>query len=187
MKSLATSRSVEGARRPLLSLIYSVKQTSPGPPLPKALIVAAFPMPTPAGNVLRPLLQTWLSVDDIPRQMQFSTRSRPRSTSPLRRRSPDDGHRAARTAGHGGLFNRAPWVVSVDDHVSRWSMVMTLALDWGDGGAPAKSDGDAAAAAVTARPATCWALAVTAAGTARFTVAQGLSAMPTRVAATAPD
>ncbi|CKN69704.1 prephenate dehydrogenase [Mycobacterium tuberculosis] len=71
------------------------------------------------------------------------------------------------TAGHGGLFNRAPWVVSVDDHVDPtvWSMVMTLALDCGAMVVPAKSDEhDAAAAAVSHLPhLLAEALAVTAA------------------------
>ena len=58
-------------------------------------------------------------------------------------------------AGHAGLFTRAPWVVSVDDHVDPavWSMVMTLALDCGAVVVPAKSDEhDAAAAAISHLP-----------------------------------
>ncbi len=96
------------------------------------------------------------------------------------------------TAGHGGLFNRAPWVVSVDDHVDPtvWSMVMTLALDCGAMVVPAKSDEhDAAAAAVSHLPhLLAEALAVTAAEVPlAFALAAGSFRDATRVAATAPD
>ncbi|OBK17147.1 prephenate dehydrogenase [Mycobacterium asiaticum] len=95
-------------------------------------------------------------------------------------------------AGHGGLFNRAPWVVSVDDHVDPhvWSMVMTLALDCGAVVVPAKSDEhDAAAAAISHLPhLLAEALAVTAAEVPlAFALAAGSFRDATRVAGTAPD
>lgn len=96
------------------------------------------------------------------------------------------------TAGHAGLFNRAPWVVSVDDHVDPqvWSMVMTLALDCGAVVVPAKSDEhDAAAAAISHLPhLLAEALAVTAAEVPlAFALAAGSFRDATRVAGTAPD
>jgi prephenate dehydrogenase len=95
-------------------------------------------------------------------------------------------------AGHGGLFNRAPWVVSVDDHVDPkvWSMVMTLALDCGAVVVPAKSDEhDAAAAAISHLPhLLAEALALTAAEVPlAFALAAGSFRDATRVAGTAPD
>jgi prephenate dehydrogenase len=95
-------------------------------------------------------------------------------------------------SGHGGLFNRAPWVVSVDDHVDPavWSMVMTLALDCGAVVVPAKSDEhDAAAAAISHLPhLLAEALAVTAAEVPlAFALAAGSFRDGTRVAGTAPD
>jgi prephenate dehydrogenase len=95
-------------------------------------------------------------------------------------------------AGHGGLFNRAPWVVSVDDHVDPavWSMVVTLALDCGAVVVPAKSDEhDAAAAAISHLPhLLAEALAVTAAEVPlAFALAAGSFRDATRVAGTAPD
>lgn len=95
-------------------------------------------------------------------------------------------------AGHGGLFNRAPWVISVDDHVDPavWSMVMTLALDCGAMVVPAKSDEhDAAAAAISHLPhLLAEALAVTAAEVPlAFALAAGSFRDATRVAGTAPD
>ena len=94
-------------------------------------------------------------------------------------------------AGHGGLFTRAPWVVSVDDHVDPavWSMVMTLALDCGAVVVPARSDEhDAAAAAISHLPhLLAEALAVTAAEVPlAFALAAGSFRDGTRVAATAP-
>jgi prephenate dehydrogenase len=96
------------------------------------------------------------------------------------------------TAGHGGLFNRAPWVVSVDEHVDPlvWSMVMTLALDCGAVVVPAKSDEhDAAAAAISHLPhLLAEALAVTAAEVPlAFALAAGSFRDATRVAGTAPE
>lgn len=96
------------------------------------------------------------------------------------------------TAGHGGLFTRAPWVVSVDDHVDPevWSMVMTLALDCGAVVVPAKSDEhDAAAASISHLPhVLAEALAVTAAEVPlAFALAAGSFRDGTRVAATAPN
>ncbi len=95
-------------------------------------------------------------------------------------------------SGHGGLFNRAPWVVSVDDHVDPavWSMVMTLALDCGAMVVPAKSDEhDAAAAAISHLPhLLAEALAVTAAEIPlAFALAAGSFRDATRVSGTAPD
>ncbi|WP_036362619.1 prephenate dehydrogenase [Mycobacterium asiaticum] len=95
-------------------------------------------------------------------------------------------------AGHGGLFNRAPWVVSVDDHVDPevWSMVMTLALDCGAVVVPARSDEhDAAAAAISHLPhLLAEALAVTAAEVPlAFALAAGSFRDATRVAGTAPE
>ncbi|QLL10517.1 prephenate dehydrogenase [Mycobacterium vicinigordonae] len=96
------------------------------------------------------------------------------------------------TAGHGGLFNRAPWVVSVDDHVDPevWSMVTALALDCGAHVVPAKSDEhDAAAAAISHLPhLLAEALAVTASEVPlAFALAAGSFRDATRVAGTAPD
>lgn len=95
-------------------------------------------------------------------------------------------------AGHGGLFNRAPWVISVDDHVDPaiWSTVLTLALDCGAVVVPAKSDEhDAAAAAISHLPhLLAEALAVTAAEVPlAFALAAGSFRDATRVAGTAPD
>ena len=95
-------------------------------------------------------------------------------------------------AGHAGLFTRAPWVVSVDDHVDPvvWSMVMTLALDCGAVVVPAKSDEhDAAAAAISHLPhLLAEALAVTAGEVPlAFALAAGSFRDATRVAGTAPD
>lgn len=95
-------------------------------------------------------------------------------------------------ASHGGLFNRAPWVISVDDHVDPdvWAMVMTLALDCGAVVVPAKSDEhDAAAAAISHLPhLLAEALAVTAAEVPlAFALAAGSFRDATRVAGTAPD
>ncbi|CAC31989.1 possible prephenate dehydrogenase [Mycobacterium leprae] len=95
-------------------------------------------------------------------------------------------------AGHGGLFNRTSWVLSVDDHVDPavWSMVMTLALDCGALVLPAKSDEhDAAAAAISHMPhLLAEALAVAAAEVPlAFAVAAGSFRDATRVAGTAPD
>ena len=95
-------------------------------------------------------------------------------------------------AGYAGLFTRAPWVVSVDDHVDPrvWSMVMTLALDCGALVVPAKSDEhDAAAAAISHLPhLLAEALAVTAGDVPlAFALAAGSFRDGTRVAGTAPD
>lgn len=96
------------------------------------------------------------------------------------------------TAGHGGLFNRAPWVVSVDDHVDPrvWSMVVQLALDCAAHVVPAKSDEhDAAASAISHLPhLLAEALAITAAEVPlAFALAAGSFRDATRVAGTAPD
>ena len=95
-------------------------------------------------------------------------------------------------AGYAGLFTRAPWVVSLDDHVDPtvWAMVMTLALDCGALVVPAKSDEhDAAAAAISHLPhLLAEALAVTAGEVPlAFALAAGSFRDGTRVAGTAPD
>ncbi|OBF55734.1 prephenate dehydrogenase [Mycobacterium sp. 852002-50816_SCH5313054-b] len=95
-------------------------------------------------------------------------------------------------AGYAGLFTRAPWVVSVDDHVDPriWSMVMKLALDCGALVVPAKSDEhDAAAAAISHLPhLLAEALAVTAGEVPlAFALAAGSFRDATRVAGTAPE
>jgi prephenate dehydrogenase len=96
------------------------------------------------------------------------------------------------TAGHGGLFTRAPWVVSVDDHVDPtvWSMVVTLALDCGAVVVPARSgEHDAAAAAISHLPhLLAESLAITAAEVPlAFALAANSFRDATRVAGTAPD
>lgn len=96
------------------------------------------------------------------------------------------------SAGHAGLFTRAPWVISVDDHVDPgvWSMVMTLALDCGGIVVPARSDEhDAAAAAISHLPhLLAEALAIVAGEVPlAFALAAGSFRDGTRVAATAPD
>ncbi|MGO9381807.1 MAG: prephenate dehydrogenase [Mycobacterium sp.] len=95
-------------------------------------------------------------------------------------------------AGYAGLFARAPWVVSVDDHVDPlvWSMVMTFALDCGALVIPARSDEhDAAAAAISHLPhLLAEALAVIAGEVPlAFGLAAGSFRDATRVAGTAPD
>ncbi|MGF2946527.1 prephenate dehydrogenase [Mycobacterium sp. Lab-001] len=95
-------------------------------------------------------------------------------------------------AGDAGLFTRAPWVVSVDDHVDPgvWSMVTALALDCGALVVPARSDEhDAAAAAISHLPhLLAEALAVTAGEVPlAFALAAGSFRDGTRVAGTAPD
>jgi prephenate dehydrogenase len=94
-------------------------------------------------------------------------------------------------AGYAGLFTRAPWVVSVDDHVDPqvWSMVMRLALDCGALVVPAKSDEhDAAAAVISHLPhLLAEALAVIAGEVPlAFGLAAGSFRDGTRVAGTAP-
>ena len=95
-------------------------------------------------------------------------------------------------AGHDRLFQGAPWVISVDDHVDPgvWSMVMELALDCGSVLVPARSeDHDAAAAAISHLPhLLAEALAVTASEVPlAFALAAGSFRDGTRVAASAPD
>jgi prephenate dehydrogenase len=94
-------------------------------------------------------------------------------------------------AGYAGLFTRAPWVVSVDDHVDPqvWSMVTRLALDCGALVVPAKSDEhDAAAAVISHLPhLLAEALAVIAGEVPlAFGLAAGSFRDGTRVAGTAP-
>ena len=100
--------------------------------------------------------------------------------------------RSGWAAGHARLFVRAPWVISVDEHVDAevWSMVMGLALDCGAVVVPAKSDEhDAAAARISQLPhLLAEALAVTAGEVPlAFALAAGSFRDGTRVAATAPD
>ncbi len=100
--------------------------------------------------------------------------------------------RSGWAAGHGRLFVRAPWVISVDEHVDAdvWTMVMALALDCGAVVVPAKSDEhDAAAARISHLPhLLAEALAVTAGEVPlAFALAAGSFRDGTRVAATAPD
>ncbi|MDD4866997.1 MAG: prephenate dehydrogenase [Mycobacterium sp.] len=95
-------------------------------------------------------------------------------------------------AGYAGLFSRAPWVVSVDDHVDPvvWSMVMRLALDCGALVVPARSDEhDSAAAAVSHLPHLLAEALAVAAGEVplAFALAAGSFRDGTRVAGTAPD
>ena len=95
-------------------------------------------------------------------------------------------------AGYAGLFTRAPWVVSVDDHVDAhvWSMVTGLALDCGAFVVPARSDEhDAAAAAISHLPHLLAEAVAVIAGEVplAFALAAGSFRDATRVAGTAPD
>jgi prephenate dehydrogenase len=95
-------------------------------------------------------------------------------------------------AGSATLFDGAPWVLSVDDHVDPdvWATVMDLALDCKAIVVPAKSDEhDAAAAAISHLPhLLAESLAATAADVPlAFALAAGSFRDGTRVAATAPD
>jgi prephenate dehydrogenase len=95
-------------------------------------------------------------------------------------------------AGRAGLFTRAPWVVSVDEHVDAgvFSLVTDLALDCGAVVVPARSDEhDAAAAAISHVPhLLAEALALSASEVPlSFALAAGSFRDGTRVAATAPD
>lgn len=95
-------------------------------------------------------------------------------------------------AGNAKLFDGAPWVLSVDEHVDPdvWATVMDLALDCKAIVVPAKSDEhDAAAAAISHLP---HLLAESLAATAgdvplAFSLAAGSFRDGTRVAATASD
>lgn len=95
-------------------------------------------------------------------------------------------------AGHAGLFEGAPWVISVDDHVDPavFSTVLDLILDCGSIAVPARSEEhDAAAAAISHLPhLLAEALAVTAADVPlAFALAAGSFRDGTRVAGTAPE
>jgi prephenate dehydrogenase len=95
-------------------------------------------------------------------------------------------------AGTAKLFARAPWVLSVDDHVDPavWSTVLALALDCGAVVVPATCDEhDAAAAAISHLPhLLAEALAVIAGEVPlAFALAAGSFRDGTRVAATAPE
>ncbi len=96
------------------------------------------------------------------------------------------------TAGDALLFDGAPWVISVDDHVDAdvFAQVMNLALDCGAIVVPARSDEhDAAVAAISHLPhLLAEVLAVTAAGVPlAFPLAAGSFRDGSRVAATAPN
>ncbi|OBJ70770.1 prephenate dehydrogenase [Mycobacterium sp. 1274756.6] len=96
------------------------------------------------------------------------------------------------SAGDARLFRRAPWVISVDDHVDPlvWEQVMHLALQCGAVVVPARSDEhDAAVAAISHLPhLAAEALAVTATDVPlAFALAAGSFRDGTRVAGTAPD
>jgi prephenate dehydrogenase len=96
------------------------------------------------------------------------------------------------SAGSARLFDGAPWVVGVDEHVDPdvWTMVMNLALACGAVVVPARSDEhDAAAATISHLPhLLAEALAVTAGEVPlAFALAAGSFRDGTRVAATAPD
>ena len=95
-------------------------------------------------------------------------------------------------AGDAHLFDGAPWVISVDDHVDAevWTQVMDLALDCGALVVPARSDEhDAAVAAISHLPhLLAEVLAATAAEVPlAFPLAAGSFRDGTRVASTAPD
>lgn len=95
-------------------------------------------------------------------------------------------------AGHAGLFQGAPWVISVDDHVDPvvFGEVLDLILDCGSVAVPARSEEhDAAAAAISHLPhLLAEALAITAADVPlAFALAAGSFRDGTRVAGTAPD
>jgi prephenate dehydrogenase len=100
--------------------------------------------------------------------------------------------RSGWSAGDAGLFDGAPWVVSVDDDVDPnvWITVTTLALDCGAVVVPARSDEhDAAAAAISHLPhLVAEAVAITASEVPlAFALAAGSFRSVTRVAATAPE
>jgi prephenate dehydrogenase len=100
--------------------------------------------------------------------------------------------RSGWSAGDAGLFDGAPWVVSVDEHVDPdvWITVTTLALDCGAVVVPARSDEhDAAAAAISHLPhLVAEAVAITASEVPlAFALAAGSFRSVTRVAATAPQ
>jgi len=96
------------------------------------------------------------------------------------------------SAGNARLFDGAPWVIGVDEHVDPdvWAMVMNLALDCRAVVVPTRSDEhDAAAATISHLPhLLAEALAVTAGEVPlAFALAAGSFRDGTRVAATAPD
>lgn len=96
------------------------------------------------------------------------------------------------SAGDARMFDGAPWVLTVDEHVDAtvWAQVMRLALDCSAVVVPAKSDEhDAAAASISHLPhLLAEALAITAGEVPlAFALAAGSFRDATRVAATAPD
>lgn len=95
-------------------------------------------------------------------------------------------------AGNARLFDDAPWVVSVDDHVDPaiWSLVTDLALDCGSFVVPARSDEhDAAAARISHLPHLLAEALAAEAGDVplAFSLAAGSFRDGTRVAGTNPD
>ena len=95
-------------------------------------------------------------------------------------------------AGNARLFDAAPWVISVDEHVDAavWSQVMHLALDCGSFVVAAKSDEhDAAAAAISHLPHLLAEALAAVAGDVplAFALAAGSFRDGTRVAGTDPD
>ncbi|MCT7661637.1 prephenate dehydrogenase [Mycobacterium deserti] len=162
----------------------------------EALIVLAVPVPA-----LRPMLERIRkAAPDCPLTDVTSVKScvadEVRAVGLLERFV--GGHPMAGTAQSGWaagdrrLFDGAPWVVSVDDHVDPhvWAMVMRLALDCGAVVVPARSDEhDAAAATISHLPhLLAEALAATAGEVPlAFALAAGSFRDGTRVAATAPD
>lgn len=162
----------------------------------RALIVLAVPMPA-VGQLLAHVRQL---AGDCPLTDVISVKGavldEVRSAGLLDRYV--GGHPMAGTAhsgwaaGAAGLFQGAPWVISVDEHVdaSIWAEVMRLALDCGGVVVPAKSDEhDAAAAAISHLPhLLAEALAATAGEVPlAFALAAGSFRDGTRVAGTSPD
>ena len=161
-----------------------------------ALIVIAVPMPAVAG-LLAHIAET---APDCPLTDVISVKGAVRDAVADAGLLPRfvGGHPMTGTA-HSGwaagderLFQGAPWVVAVDDHVDAdvWTLVMNLALECGSFVVPARSDEhDAAAAAISHLPhLTAEAMAITAADVPlAFALAAGSFRDGTRVAGTAPD
>ena len=162
----------------------------------EALIVLAVPMPA-VSELLHEIKST---APDCPLTDVISVKgavlAQVRSAGLLDRYV--GGHPMAGTAhsgwpaGDARLFDGAPWVISVDEHVDAaiWSQVMHLALDCGAVVVPAKSDEhDLAAASISHLP---HMLAEALASTAgevplAFALAAGSFRDGTRVASTAPE
>ena len=162
----------------------------------EAIIVLAVPMPA-VGALLEAIGQ---SARDCPLTDVISVKgpvlAEVRAAGLLDRYV--GGHPMAGTAhtgwpaGNARLFEGAPWVLSVDEHVDAavWSQVMRLALDFGSFVVAAKSDEhDAAAAAISHLPHLLAEALATTAGDVPlgFALAAGSFRDGTRVAATDPD